>query len=50
MSRKGKKQERSAKPYVAWMLRHELLSSCGLTLVLGLVFGGVTTVLEWMLL
>ena len=45
--RKGKQtEERAVKPWFAWMLRHELLSSCGLTLALGVAIGGVCTLLE----
>ena len=39
-------EEREVKPWFAWMMRHELLSGCGLTVALGLVIGGICTVLE----
>ena len=39
-------KEPAVKPWFAWMMRHELLSSCGVTVVLGLAIGGVCTVLE----
>jgi len=32
-----------------WMLRHELLASCGITVIIGLLFGAAATGLEWLL-
>jgi len=40
----------TGKPWLDWMLRHELLSSCGLTVALGLMIGGVAVLLEQILL
>ena len=40
----------TGKPVLDWMFRHELLSSCGLTVVLGLIIGGIATLLERILL
>lgn len=32
-----------------WMFKHELISSCVLALILGLVIGGISSVLYWLL-
>ena len=42
-------EEKNVHPIGAWVLRHELISSCCFTLALGLVIGGVTAVLERLL-
>lgn len=31
----------------AWILRHEIISSCIFALILGLVIGGAASVLDW---
>jgi len=51
MSEKKSVQHEKAemKPYMAWILRHELLSSCGLTLVTGLTIGGIAAFLDRLL-
>ena len=41
--------EPTVKPYMAWIMKHDLISSCVLTALLGLSIGGVSVVLEWLL-
>ena len=41
--------EPTVKPYMAWIMEHDLISSCVLTAFLGLFIGGLSAVLEWLL-
>ena len=32
-----------------WIFKHEIISSCIFALLMGIVIGGITVVLDWML-